>query len=217
MARPAVAAALCCLALIAVLPDLAWGVGGRVSPVRYPPGWAAVAAAVNADPRPVLAMPAETMRRFAWAGVAPVLDPLPRWVRAEVLTTGDLRVSDRTVAGEGRQARAAQQLLLAGADPATLREAGVGWVALEGGTPGTVGDSARTLQQLPVAYRDDDLTLYRVGGVGQGATPATRRAAMVAHLLWVGMLLGSAVLLVLNSANRAATRNRWGRPEHRLW
>ena len=216
MARPAVAAVLCCLAVIAVLPDLAWGVGGRVSPVRYPPGWAAVAAAVNADPRPVLALPAETMRRFAWAGVAPVLDPLPRWVRAEVLTTGDLRVSGHTVAGEGRQARAAQQLLLAGADPATLREAGVGWVVLEGGTPGTVGDSARTLQQLPVAYRDDDLTLYQVGGVGQGVTTATRRAAIAAHLLWAGMLLGSAVLLVLSSATRAAARSRSGSPEHRL-
>jgi hypothetical protein len=120
------------------------------------------------------------------------------------------------VAGEGRQARAAQQLLLAGVDPATLREAVVGWVVLEAGTPGTVGDSARTLQQLPVAYRDGDLTLYRVGGVGQGATPATRRAAITAHLLWVGVLLGSAVLLVVNSAKRAAARGRSGLPEHRL-
>jgi hypothetical protein len=112
------------------------------------------------------------------------------------------------VAGEGRQARAAQQLLLAGADPATLREAGVGWVVLERGTPGTVGDSARTLQQLPVAYRDDDLTLYQVGGIGQGATPATRRVVIAAHLMWAGMLLGSALLLALRSANRAATRSR---------
>ena len=77
-------------------------------------------------------------------------------------------------------------------------------MVLEGGTPGTVGDSARTLQQLPVAYRDDDLTLYQVGGVGQGATPATRRAAIAAHLLWVGLLLGSAVLLVRSFASRAA-------------
>ena len=37
---------------------------------------------INADPRPVAVLPADSMRRFTWAGDAPVLDPLPRWVRA---------------------------------------------------------------------------------------------------------------------------------------
>ncbi|MEE9243567.1 MAG: hypothetical protein V3U55_05960, partial [Mycobacterium sp.] len=36
---PAVAtAAVSCAALVAALPDLAWGVGGQMSPVQYPPG-----------------------------------------------------------------------------------------------------------------------------------------------------------------------------------
>ena len=40
---PAAATALvCCAALVATLPDLAWGVGGKVVAVHYPPGWAAV-------------------------------------------------------------------------------------------------------------------------------------------------------------------------------
>ncbi len=39
-----VTAGVCCLALMLVLPDLAWGVWGKVAPVRYPTGWAAVAA-----------------------------------------------------------------------------------------------------------------------------------------------------------------------------
>ena len=90
---PAAATALiCCAALIATLPDLAWGVGGKMSAVQYPPGWAAAAAMINADPRPVAVLPVDSMRRFAWAGDAPVLDPLPRWVRADVLTTGDLTI-----------------------------------------------------------------------------------------------------------------------------
>ena len=75
-------AAVCSLALVATLPDLAWGVGGKVVAVRYPPGWAAAAAVINADPRPVAVLPAGSMRDFPWAGEAPVLDPLPRWVRA---------------------------------------------------------------------------------------------------------------------------------------
>ena len=51
------AAAVCSLALMATLPDLAWGVGGKVVAVQYPPGWAAAAAAINADPRPVAVLP----------------------------------------------------------------------------------------------------------------------------------------------------------------
>ena len=100
-----VTAAVCSLALVATLPDLAWGVGGKVVAVQYPPGWAAAAAVINADPRPVAVLPADSMRHFPWAGEAPVLDPLPRWVRADVLTTGDLTISGRLVPGEGGRAR----------------------------------------------------------------------------------------------------------------
>ena len=116
---------------------------------------------INADPRPVAVLPVDSMRRFAWAGDAPVLDPLPRWVRADVLTTGDLTIGGRTVPGEGDRARDVQQLLLAGADRDKLAAAGVGWVVVE--NTWNTGWSAPALP-LPVAYHDEDLTLYRVGG-----------------------------------------------------
>ncbi|MEO3758995.1 hypothetical protein ABGB19_12000 [Mycobacterium sp. B14F4] len=180
--RPAAAtAAICCAALIATLPDLAWGVGGKVAAVRYPPGWAVVAAMINADPRPVAVLPADSMRQFAWAGEAPVLDPLPRWVRAEVLTTGDLTVGGRTVPGEGARARGVREILGAGADRDRLVEAGVGWVVVE-------SDSA-TLG-LPVAYRDDDIALYRVGGDHPRADG--RGVVLAAHLAWLALLFGGA-------------------------
>ena len=108
----AATAAVCCAAIVATLPDLAWGVGGRVSPVQYPEGWPAAAAVINADPRPVAVLPVDSMRSFAWAGDAPVLDPLPRWVRADVLSTGDLTIAGRTVTGEGARAREVQRLLV---------------------------------------------------------------------------------------------------------
>src|ERR1700745_3472349 len=47
LSRPLGAAVVCCLVLILALPDLAWGAWGRVAPVHYPAGWAAVAAAIN--------------------------------------------------------------------------------------------------------------------------------------------------------------------------
>ena len=168
--RPAVSALVCAAALIAVLPDLAWGVGGRVVPVHYPPQWPAVAGEINADPLAVVALPPDSMRRFGWAGGAPVLDPLPRWVRAEVLSTGDLIVSGQTVPGEGTHAREIQRLVTSGADQATLAAAGVGWVLDE-----------------------NTMTLRRIGGMTPTAPQWKRTAVILAHLVWVTLLIAGAV------------------------
>ena len=170
--RPGVSALVCAAALIAVLPDLAWGVGGRISPVHYPRSWYAVAAQINADPLTVVSLPPDSMRRFTWAGPAPVLDPLPRWVRAEVLSTGDLIIGGQTVPGEGVHAREIQRLLASGADHATLARAGVGWVVMEG---------------------DPDLTIHRVGGNTAGAPMAKRTLVIGAHLVWAALLIGGAL------------------------
>ncbi|HZU49369.1 MAG TPA: hypothetical protein VFA16_19270 [Mycobacterium sp.] len=191
--RPAVTAVACCVALIAGLPDLCWGVGGKMQPVHYPVGWPAVSALINQDPGPVAVLPAGTMRRFSWSGRSPVLDPLPRWLRADVLTTGDLTVSGVTVAGEGAHARAVQGLLLAGADPGALRDAGVAWLVVESGTAGDMGAAARTLDLLRPVYRDADMALYRVGGHRVGALTDRRIAVLVAHLAWLTLLVGGAV------------------------
>lgn len=197
--RPRVPAAatatVCCAALVATLPDLAWGVGGRVSPVQYPPGWAAAAAVINADPRPVAVLPVDSMRRFGWSGDAPVLDPLPRWVRAEVLSTGDLIIAGRTVRGEGSHAREVQQLLLSGAGWEQLAAAGVGWVVVEGPDPGLV---------LPVSYRDPDVTVYAVGGSGQAA--AHRSLMLAAHAVWLGLLGFGLAGMVLSRLRRRPSR-----------
>lgn len=204
---PAITAPVCCLALIFALPDLAWGVWGQVSPVQYPRGWAAVAAAINERPATVAVLPAGTMRLYGWSGRAPVLDPLPRWVRADVLSTGDLAISGTVIPGEGSRARAVQQLLLAGPDPAALAPAGVGWLVVESDTAGDMGASARTLDALTPVYRDDDIALYRIGGDTPGVAPGARTATLLAHLAWLAALLvGGAGALV--SALAGAWRSR---------
>ncbi|KLO25452.1 membrane protein [Mycobacterium haemophilum] len=208
----AVTALACCLALMLALPDLAWGVWGKVAPVHYPSGWAAVAATINdrGGPGWVAVLPAGTMRRFSWSGAAPVLDPLPRWVRADVLTTGDLVISGVMVAGEGHHARAVQDLLLAGADPSALAAAGVAWLVVESDTAGDRGASARTLAALTPIYRDDAIALYRIGGHSAGAPAASRRALLIAaHLAWLAMLIVGAVGTLLTGC-----RGRWVAPRH---
>jgi hypothetical protein len=202
--RPASAALLCCAALVLSLPDLAWGVGGKIESVRYPSDWPAVAAAINREPAEVAVLPADTMRRFAWSGSAPVLDPLPRWLRADVLTTGDLTVSGTTVLGEGNRARDVQQLLLAGDDAVDLRRAGVGWLVIELGTPGDMGSAAETFGRLPVAYRGRDLVLYRVGGATAGASTGRRMTVVITHLAWLAMLIAGAVGATVTSRRQRA-------------
>ncbi|MCV7028127.1 hypothetical protein [Mycobacterium sherrisii] len=205
-----IAAALtACLALIAVLPDAAWGVGGKVAAVHYPPGWAAVAARINTAPAPVAVLPAGSMRRFAWSGPFPVLDPLPRWVRAEVLSTGDLAISGRVVPGEGHRARAIQELLLSGVDASALVPAGVGWLVVEADTAGDLGAAAHTLSTLTPVYRDEHITLYRVGGPAAGVAPARRQTVVIAHLVWLVLLIGGAGGALV----AAVRRRRHGAPK----
>lgn len=110
------AAGLACAALIFTLPDLAWGVGGRMTAVKYPSGWNAVAAHINADPHPVAVLPPETMRQYPWGPSSiPVLDPFPRWIRADTVSSGDLRVDGHDVRGDGTRGRQVEELLRAGA------------------------------------------------------------------------------------------------------
>jgi hypothetical protein len=176
------AAVVGCVALIAVLPDLAGGVGGQVRSVSYPAGWTTVAAMINADPRPVAVLPPDSMRQFSWAGEAPVLDPLPRWVSAEVLGSGDLVIGGQTVPGEGARGREATRLLLDGASQRELSDAGIGWVVVESGSGAL---------DLPVAYRDGDITLYDIGGTAPAASG--RGVLITAHVVWLAILVGAGV------------------------
>jgi len=206
--RPAAAASVCCAALLLSLPDLAWGIAGKVDSVHYPADWTTVAAAINERPAEVAVLPADTMRRFAWSGPAPVLDPLPRWLRADVLTTGDLTISGTTILGEGKRARGVQRLLLTGADPEALRQAGVGWLVVERGTPGDIGLAARTFDRLPVAYRGRDLVLYRVDGDTAGVSSSRRLTAVIAHLVWLELLVGGAIGMAVAGWRSRARRSR---------
>ncbi|MEX3769333.1 hypothetical protein ABFW14_20745, partial [Mycolicibacterium fortuitum] len=136
------------------------------------------------------ALPPDSMRLFYWAGAAPVLDPLPRWLRADVLTTGDLVIGGQVVPGEGRHAREVQDLLRSGADRQTLADAGVGWLVVEtNGVPAEL--------DLPAAYRDGDIAVYRIGG----ARPASpdRGVLITAHLVWLGVLAVGAIGMVVSS------------------
>lgn len=179
-------------AVTLALPDLAWGVGGALKPVQYPPAWRQVAhqLELSKEAGDVAVLPTGMFRRFPYSGDAPVLDPAPRMLPRDVLQTGQLVVGEAaTVGGEGARATRVENLLLAGADAQALAGEQVRWVLVERTTPGPLGDSQRTLDQLEQVFADGELALYRVPG---GIPPDPREGrgeALAAHLLWAALLM----------------------------
>jgi hypothetical protein len=92
-------------------------------------------------------------------------------------------------------------LLLTGADRDKLAAAGVGWVVVESQWPTRYSPPALP---LPVAYHDEDLTLYRVGGDHPAA--AGRGIVLAAHWVWLGLLLISGLLALGLGLRRARPR-----------
>ena len=120
-----------------------------------------------------------------------------------MLTTGDLSIGGRTVPGEGERARSLQQMLLGGADRDQLADAGIGWVV------GESGGTADTLA-LPIAYQDDDLTVYRVGGDLSAAQG--RGVVLAAHIAWLALLVAGLV-----GGLSASWRIRRPHPANKEW
>ncbi|MFI1915575.1 hypothetical protein [Nocardia sp. NPDC020380] len=209
MPRTGAVAALFIVLTALSLPDLAWGVGGALRPVHYPASWGRVAAAVN-EPGDVAVLPGGMFRKFRYSGSAPVLDPAPRMLPNDVLQTGELPVHGAVVAGEGVRATRVEQLLLHGGSAGELGRLGVGWVLVERDTPGPVGDSKTTLEQLDSVYADDHLQLYRVPGpiTEHAASSGVRRAAGAAHLLWAGLLCAGTAISLWGSRWRIRSRSR---------
>jgi hypothetical protein len=94
-------------------------------------------------------------------------------------------------------------LLLDGADRDKLAAAGVGWVVVE--NIWNTGWSAPALP-LPVAFEDEDLTVYRVGGDHPAA--AGRGIMLAAHWVWLGVLAGALLGWVVGRL-RHRRRFRW--------
>jgi hypothetical protein len=199
------------LAVLVALPDLAWGVGGALHPVRYPAAWSAVASLLAdpaAAPGDVAVLPGGTVRRFAFSGAAAVLDPAARWFDRDVLSTGELSVGGAGVPGEDARAARVEAVLLGGGAPADLAAEGVGWVLVERGTPGPTGGSATLLAQLEPVLLGQDLELYAVPGpvTEVVAAPRERALLLAAHALPAVLLVGVLAVLALRPLRRRVPR-----------
>ncbi|MEE4022199.1 hypothetical protein V1Y59_03830 [Gordonia sp. PKS22-38] len=195
----ALAAAI--LLIVAPLPDLAWGVGGKIAPITYPPDWAAVAARISDDHGAVAIWPTGTVRQYTFADV-PSLDPLPRMVRAPVTGSGSLVVDSVVVDEPSGRGAAVDAVLADGGSARALADLGVGWVVVENGTP-----PAALAREAVVVFDGADLRLYRVPGPIadiDASTPA-RVAVIGAHVIWA-TTTSIAVAAALVGARRRTRR-----------
>lgn len=152
---------------VAVMPDLAFGGAGRLRPVSYPADWRLVAAVTAEEPGVVLALPLSAYRAYPWNPDRMVLDPLPRYLSAEVLTDDTLRVGDVTVAGENPRIRELRRLLR---DGRPVAGTGVRWVVVQRGSTEAVDPA--WLAGLEKVHEGPALTLYR----DPNAPPVWRRS-----------------------------------------
>jgi hypothetical protein len=104
----------------------------------------------------VVSLPFAAYRTYPWNAGRTVLDPLPRYVGAEVLVDDRLLVGDRVVRGEDRRAEAVRQRLAA---HRPLTGLGVRWVVVQrvaGGGEVPPG----VLTGFRVVHAGADLQLY---------------------------------------------------------
>lgn len=180
---------------VTLMPDVVWGLGGRLDAVSYPASYDRARAAVaDAPPGDALSLPFVSYRAPAWNGGRRVLDPLGRYVGRPTVVNDALVVSGRTVRGEDPQSAAvASALDVAGAAgrTAALREAGISVAVAEDiegyPVPELAGDTVDA----------DGLTVVVLGDAEQRRATAGRTAVVLGGwVVWL-MVLGVPVALLV--------------------
>ncbi|MFY0405758.1 hypothetical protein [Solicola sp. PLA-1-18] len=192
------------------LPDLAWGVGGRLSPVAYPASWTQARQAVSDldAPGDVLVLPFGSYRAPSWNRGRPVLDPAGRFFDRSTLVDDTLRVSGRPIAGEDPRAGRVGEALGRPGLAQTLAREGVGVVVVERDA-GPVGLPADGLAALDPVLTGGDVDVYAVPGEVDVRRPAWGEVAAVAAGWALALLTLAAVAVGL--VRRSASRRH---PQH---
>ncbi len=170
---------------VLALPDLAWGGGGALRAVPYPADWGTVSRIVATAPGEVIALPFAEYRRYGWNHGRVVIDPMPRYLAAPVISDDTLIVGGVAIAGEDQRAADVREHLAAGGAVADL---GVTWVVVEG-----PGASPPTLAGLESVYSGPELSLYRNPSPAPPAQASAgqRTAMLIAYALPLLLVLGA--------------------------
>jgi hypothetical protein len=201
------------------LPDLAWGVGGRLEATSYPATWERARLTIKSSDvkGDVLVLPFVAYREPAWNGGARVLDPAGRYFDRTTVTEDSVvvgvPVGQRTVRGEDQRAARVRRLLgddaASGLRPKRLAREGIGIVVVDTEAPGAK-DALRAVERLDEFgrtapdRRGAELRLFAVDGARERSIDEGDRGAVV--VAW--SLAGLALLVGSVSAARGAIRRK---------
>lgn len=194
------AAGAVALLVIGPLPDLAWGVGGAIAPVRIPADYATVVGMIDDDGTGVALWPESSVRTLTWTR-GPSLSPLPRMVDAPVISGGGLIVDGRTYdAPSGRTAEIMSAVRRG--DVHALARLGIGWVISEEATPPGGLDAADEV------FHGEHLRLFRVSDASPAPTPGVLAwtSAITATLLWFAALLAGPAAWIQRRVAKTASK-----------
>ncbi|MCU0301975.1 MAG: DUF3367 domain-containing protein [Candidatus Nanopelagicales bacterium] len=219
------AAILAALVPIVLLPDLALGLAGRLTPVRYPDEWSQVREELEASSAPgdVVSLPWSAFRAYAWNDRRTVLDPAPRYLPRTVVTDSRLLVAsggDLTVVPADDPRSRQVELALRSADPAAgLAAAGIGFVLLQRDQPGTPGHQERLPEGILASSRvvaaTPTLELRQLQLPPDQPAAAPTWPVATAWLLAAGALLAAAAALAVQRV--AGLPSIDGRSRRRVW
>jgi hypothetical protein len=200
---------------IAALPDLAWGVGGRLEPATYPASWSSARDQIERSDAPgdILVLPFSAYRRPAWNHDRPVLDPAGRFFDRTTVTNDELVVSGRTIAGEDPRAAAVGRVLRSSPDvPAGLARRGIRFVVVQTDAPGADSDLLRLDGAREIRVAGPGLRVFRLQGVRTTRVDAGDRTVMA--VTWT--VSGLTILLALVAVARRGVGRLHRKPaEHR--
>ncbi len=214
------AATLAVLIPVVLLPDLAFGMWGRLTPVQYPAEWAAVRSLRSASDRPgdVVSWPWSAFRAYGWNDARTSLDPAPRYLPRTVVTDSRLLVQhqDELVvvpSDDPRSIEVGEALM--GPDAAgRLADLGVGWLLVQVGQPASPGYPVALPAELEAAstqvLRSATLELRTLSPPAAAPAPGQVLAVLVAWVAWTATLLAAVVALARHSWPRQPPGTRAG-------
>jgi len=189
---------------LVLLPSMAWGLAGKLDPVRYPPEWAQVRGILADQPaerRRTVVLPFSAYQRLPWNDSRAALDPAIRFFPGEVLTNDELVLSpDSSVVGDNPAAARIADAVRRGLPlDDVLAQTGVRFVLVE---KTAAGAAAVDVPRGTVLHDGAELMLVDTGNRAALRSAQDRAAIIVGDLLAAASVLAAAGFLSLRQIRR---------------
>lgn len=202
---------------LAVLPDLAWGVGNRLDPATYPASWSSARESIAASevPGDILVLPFTAYRRPTWNHGTPVFDPAGRYFDRTTVTNDELEVSGITIDGEDPRAARIAEVLDGSNVLRELPAEGIGIVVVDTEAPGAGAALDLVDGAEEIAIEGDELRVFTLPDASPSAISGGDRWAMIVTWTAAGLtLLAGLGAAVLGGVRRSDGELAEDRPRH---